>query len=198
MLNKTQLCGAIIALIASNSVWAADQTLTLNDGREVILHDNFTWQYKHQTNTPQTKQTLNVTTETPVIATSAAAIPIISASKGVTVELGAKKAIQQLSDSGVDILLSAAHYKNGTLVIPTMMTNQNSKSVVNVTMKVRLSDMQGQTIAAEDVTLWRAINRMPETYFRPKTQQQGKPISFKVPKSESYLIHAEVTNIDLR
>ncbi len=98
----------------------------------------------------------------------------------------------------MDILLSAAHYKNGTLVIPTMMTNQNSKSVVNVTMKVRLSDMQGQTIAAEDVTLWRAINRMPETYFRPKTQQQGKPISFKVPKSESYLIHAEVTNIDLR
>ncbi len=43
-----------------------------------------------------------------------------------------------------------------------MMTNQNSKSVVNVTMKVRLSDMQGQTIAAEDVTLWRAINRMPK------------------------------------
>ncbi|WP_305846343.1 DUF3157 family protein [Photobacterium kishitanii] len=48
MLNKTQLCGAIIALIASSSVWAADQTLTLNDGREVILHDNFTWQYKHR------------------------------------------------------------------------------------------------------------------------------------------------------
>ncbi len=91
MLNKTQLCGAIIALIASSSVWAADQTLTLNDGREVILHDNFTWQYKHQTNTPQTKQTLNVTTETPVIATSAAAILLLAPQKELLLNLVLKK-----------------------------------------------------------------------------------------------------------
>jgi outer membrane lipoprotein-sorting protein len=153
MLKKTQLCGIVIALIASSSVWAADQTIALKDGRQVILHDNFTWQYKAQTNNSVTSPTLKTTTATataiPVIATSAVAIPIISAPKGVDVELGTTKAIQQLSDSGMDVLLTAAHYENGTLIIPTMMTNQSSKSVVNVTMKVRLSNSNGQTIAVD-------------------------------------------------
>lgn len=200
MLKKTQLCGIVIALIASSSVWAADQTITLKDGRQVILHDNFTWQYKAQTNNSATSPTLKTTTATaiPVIATSAVAIPIISALKGVEIELGTTKAIQQLSDSGMDVLLTAAHYENGTLIIPTMMTNQSSKSVVNVTMKVRLSNSDGQTIATDEFTVWRSINRMPDTYFRPKTQHQGKPITFDVPKAERYFIDAEITDVDMR
>ncbi|MCD9536723.1 DUF3157 family protein [Photobacterium carnosum] len=200
MLKKTQLCGIVIALIASSSVWAADQTVTLNDGRQVVLHDNFTWQYKAQTNNSATSPTLKTTTATaiPVIATSAVAIPIISAPKGVEIELGTTKAIQQLSDSGMDVLLTAAHYENGTLIIPTMMTNQSSKSVVNVTMKVRLSNSNGQTIATDEFTVWRSINRMPDTYFRPKTQHQGKPITFDVPKAERYFIDAEITDVDMR
>ena len=200
MLKKTQLCGIVIALIASSSVWAADQTITLKDGRQVILHDNFTWQYKAQTNNSATSPTLKTTTATaiPVIATSAVAIPIISALKGVEIELGTTKAIQQLSDSGMDVLLTAAHYENGTLIIPTMMTNQSSKSVVNVTMKVRLSNNDGQTIATDEFTVWRSINRMPDTYFRPKTQHQGKPITFDVPKAERYFIDAEITDVDMR
>ncbi|PSV96029.1 DUF3157 family protein [Photobacterium iliopiscarium] len=193
MLKKTQLCGIVIALIASSSVWAADQTIALKDGRQVILHDNFTWQYKAQTNNSVTSPTLKTTT-----ATSAVAIPIISAPKGVDVELGTTKAIQQLSDSGMDVLLTAAHYEDGTLIIPTMMTNQSSKSVVNVTMKVRLSNSDGQTIATDEFTVWRSINRMPDTYFRPKTQHQGKPITFDVPKAERYFIDAEITDVDMR
>ncbi|MCD9463774.1 hypothetical protein CJF25_12330 [Photobacterium phosphoreum] len=198
MLKKTQLCGIVITLIASSSAWAADQTITLKDGRQVILHDNFTWQYKAQTNHPTTSPTLKTTTAIPVIATSAMAIPVISASKGVAVEIGSKKAIQQLSNSGIDVLLTAAHYENGTLIIPTMMTNQSSKSVVNVTMKVRLSNSDGQTIATDEFTVWRSINRMPDTYFRPKTQHQGKPIIFDVPKAERYFIDAEITDVDMR
>ncbi|SKC31011.1 hypothetical protein CZ809_00489 [Photobacterium piscicola] len=199
MLKKTQLCGIVIALIASSSAWAADQTVTLKDGRQVILHDNFTWQYKAQANDPATSPLLKTTaTAIPVAATSAVAIPIISAPKGVEVELGTTKAIQQLSDSGMDVLLTAAHYENGTLIIPTMMTNQSSKSVVNVTMKVRLSNSDGQTIATDEFTVWRSINRMPDTYFRPKTQHQGKPIIFDVPKAERYFIDAEITDVDMR
>ncbi|MCD9502868.1 DUF3157 family protein [Photobacterium phosphoreum] len=198
MLKKTQLCGIVITLIASSSAWAADQTITLKDGRQVILHDNFTWQYKAQTNHPTTSPTLKTTTAIPVIATSTMAIPVISASKGVAVEIGSKKAIQQLSNSGIDVLLTAAHYENGTLIIPTMMTNQSSKSVVNVTMKVRLSNSNGQTIATDEFTVWRSINRMPDTYFRPKTQHQGKPITFDVPKAERYFIDAEITDVDMR
>lgn len=199
MLKKTQLCGIVIALIASSSAWAADQTVTLKDGRQVILHDNFTWQYKAQANDPATSPLLKTTaTAIPVAATSAVAIPIISAPKGVEVELGTTKAIQQLSNSGMDVLLTAAHYENGTLIIPTMMTNQSSKSVVNVTMKVRLSNSDGQTIATDEFTVWRSINRMPDTYFRPKTQHQGKPIIFDVPKAERYFIDAEITDVDMR
>ena len=199
MLKKTQLCGIVIALIASSSAWAADQTVTLKDGPQLILHDNFPCQSKAQANDPAPSPLLKTTaTAIPVVATSAVAIPIISAPKGVEVELGTTKAIQQLSDSGMDVLLTAAHYENGTLIIPTMMTNQSSKSVVNVTMKVRLSNSDGQTIATDEFTIWRSINRMPDTYFRPKTQHQGKPIIFDVPKAERYFIDAEITDVDMR
>ncbi|MCP4956818.1 MAG: DUF3157 family protein [Photobacterium aquimaris] len=196
MLKKTQLCGITIALLASTSTWAADQTITLNDGRQVILHDNFTWQYKPQAQNPAAEPNLQATTAIPVIAT--AAIPVIKESKGVEVKLGNDKPIQQLSDSGLDVLLTTAQYTNGTLTIPTMLTNQNSKSVVNVTLNVRLSDSNGQTIAKDDFTIWRSINRMPDTYFRPKTQREGKAITFTVPKAEHYFIDAKITDVDMR
>ncbi len=208
----SQLCGVLIALTATNSAWAADKVVMLEDGRQVVLHDDFTWEYQAIKTTAlpvEVKSTpIETTSAVPIapasssITKSAAAIPVVSAipltpaAKGARIELGASKNIQQLSNSGIDVLLTAAEYDDGVLVIPTMMTNQSLQSVVTVIVKVTLNDENGNQIGSEEAKIWSSIKRLPDTYFRPKTQQKGNPITFIVPKNSVYFISAEIVEVE--
>ncbi len=204
MKTTTQLGLFVVALTTVQPVWAADQTVTLEDGRQVILHDDFTWQY----NQPSTKTLTSEHSHSKTSVTSQAvplkansetqnAIPLVTASKAVDVSLSKPKNIQQLSNSGVDILLQAPQYKDGQLIIPTMLTNQGSKSVMSIALRVTLNNADNQKIESQDVTLWRSIKRMPDTYFRAKTQQKGKDIIFTVPKMNDYKIQTEIIDVEL-
>ncbi|MGF1874506.1 DUF3157 family protein [Photobacterium frigidiphilum] len=205
----SQLCGLLIALTVTNSAWAADKVVMLEDGRQVVLHDDFTWEYQaiktvvlpvEVKSTPI--KTISAVPATSSITKSPVAIPVVSAipltrtPKGARIELGASKNIQQLSNSGVDVLLTAAEYDDGVLVIPTMMTNQSLQSVVTVIVKVSLSDEKGNQIGSEEAKIWSSIKRLPDTYFRPKTQQKGNPITFSVPKNSVYFINAEIVEVE--
>ncbi|KJG00942.1 DUF3157 family protein [Photobacterium angustum] len=204
MKTTTQLGLFVVALTTVQPVWAADQTVTLEDGRQVILHDDFTWQYHQQSTKTLTSEhshsKTSVTSQAvPLKANSETqnAIPLVTASKAVNVSLSKPKNIQQLSNSGVDILLQAPQYKDGQLIIPTMLTNQGSKSVMSIALRVTLNNADNQKIESQDVTLWRSIKRMPETYFRAKTQQKGKDIIFTVPKMNDYKIQTEIIDVEL-
>ncbi len=118
----------------------------------------------------ETKQGLNVTAA-PAVMT---AVPVVTAAQGVPFTLGDNKNIQQLSRSGVDVLLRPATYNNGELVIPTSLTNQGTESVVLVALKVTIYNPQGRELASQQDKVWTSVKRMAETYFRPKTQQVGK------------------------
>ncbi|WP_422768009.1 DUF3157 family protein [Photobacterium leiognathi subsp. mandapamensis] len=201
MKTTTKLGLLFVAITSAHPVWAADQTVTLEDGRQVVLHDDFTWSYSQQ---PDVALSANSTTTKPATTVEAipvksdlntqSAIPVITVAK---VSLTSPKNIQQISDSGVDILLQAPRYEDGELFIPTMMTNQGSKSVMSVALRVTLNDADNQKLESKDVVLWRSIKRMPDTYFRAKTQEHGKDIIFSVPKMDNYTIQAEVIDIEL-
>ena len=60
---------SLLTIFAASTVMA-DQTVTLNDGRQVILHDNFTWQYVAQTSPDEIE---SLTSDKPQLA----AIPLI-------------------------------------------------------------------------------------------------------------------------
>ena len=203
MKTTTQLGLFVVALTTVQPVWAADQTVTLEDGRQVILHDDFTWQYKPSTKTPASENShskTSVTSQAVPLKTNSEtqnAIPLVTASKSANVSLSKPKNIQQLSNSGVDILLQAPQYKDGQLIIPTMLTNQGSKSVMSIDLRVTLNNADNQKIESQDVTLWRSIKRMPDTYFRAKTQQKGKDIIFTVPKMNDYKIQTEIIDVEL-
>ena len=64
MKKTTQLGLFVVALTTVQPVWAADQTVTLEDGRQVILHDDFTWQYKPSTKTPASENSHSKTSVT--------------------------------------------------------------------------------------------------------------------------------------
>ncbi|MGR5248419.1 DUF3157 family protein [Vibrio aestuarianus] len=174
---------AALLSVATNGAFAA-QSVTLDDGRQVQLNDDFTWQYIAKENTLPTA--------------AAIATPITQKTQGTVFNIASEKSIMQLSDSGIDVVLGAASYQNGELIIPTALTNQSSQSVIEVTLAVTIFNEQGQELATGKATVWQSIKRMAESYLRPQTQTQGRPIKLKVSKQDSYHIDAKVEKIETR
>ena len=209
------LGGVLAGLAVATSVWAAPQVATLEDGRQVILHDDFTWQYvvpveqrKHQPAVPSLESpatpvaTLakpSAVATAPVAATQVLTTPKASTQakvRGVYFVPGEHKDIQQLNRMGVDVVLHSADYHNGRLEIPTSLTNQSTKSVVLVEMSVIIRNEQGRELARLKDKIWTSVKRMPETYFRPDTHQQGRALKVSVPEAKGYFIEAEIIEVE--
>ncbi|EDP57730.1 DUF3157 family protein [Vibrio sp. AND4] len=202
----------LATLIAASSVNAAE-VVTLADGREVKLSDDFTWEYvvkkvapKAMETTPAIPATVGAaaTTTVKAVATQApattelAAIPVVNKKVGTTVVVNAKKPTMQLSDSGVDILIGSASYEDGELNFPTSITNQSSQSVIQVEVEVQAFDMSGKPLAKQNVIVWQSIKRMADTYLRPQQAEQGKGIKLAVPQSQQYQFSAQVLEVKTR
>ncbi|WEK78644.1 DUF3157 family protein [Vibrio alginolyticus] len=180
----------LATLLAASSTYAAE-VITLADGREVKLNDDFTWEYVM-------KKPAQQATETQTTASVVETIAVITKTVGTTVVVNAKKPTMQLSDSGVDVLIGSASYQSGELVLPTSITNQSSQSVIQVEVEVQVFDMSGQQLAKENVTVWQSIKRMADTYLRPQQAEQGKSIKLAVPQSQQYQFSAKVLEVKTR
>ncbi len=175
-----------LALSAFTSVASASQVITLEDGRTVQLNDDFTWQYVQQ---PE------IQPQAPIASIAA---PIVTTPRGAILKIGSNKPSLQLSDSGVDVVLGAAKYQDGYLVLPTAITNQSSQSVIGIELNIELLDVQGKSLVKQETMVWQSIKRMAETYLRPKTSDLGKVIKIKVPKAESYQLIATISQVETR
>ncbi|HHF3109599.1 TPA: DUF3157 family protein [Vibrio diabolicus] len=188
----------LATLLAASSAYAAE-VITLADGREVKLNDDFTWEYVMKKPAEQATETQATTSAVETIASpTISTIPVVTKTVGTTVVVNAKKPTMQLSDSGVDVLIGSASYQDGELVLPTSITNQSSQSVIQVEVEVQVFDMSGQQLAKEKVTVWQSIKRMADTYLRPKQAEQGKSIKLAVPQSQQYQFSAKVLEVKTR
>ncbi|WP_028114028.1 DUF3157 family protein [Ferrimonas kyonanensis] len=203
---RSKLALAAMALLMAISAQAADQILTLEDGRQVILRDDFTWQYLAPAKEPQLDSppkagnsapvaAIPVSSAPPKVATSIPAKPM---SSGVKVVPGQDKDVMQLSDSGADILLGHASYEGGELVIFTAITNQGRQSIVEIDLSIRVMDEHGQILADDTVPVWRSIKRMADTYLRPGSSKPGLVIRIPVEQREVYQLKVEVDDLSTR
>ena len=167
----------------------ADQLITLPDGKQVNLKDDFTWEYV--TTKVESEATTSGTSAKPSIA----AIPVATAVTGSTIKLNDTKPSLQLSKSGVDILLGTASYQGGELVIPTAITNQGTQPIIFVSLKVKVFSTEGELLAEQQVDTWKSIKRMAETYLRPQSSTEGKSIKLAVDKLDQYQLQAEVIEV---
>ncbi|EGS73339.1 DUF3157 family protein [Vibrio cholerae] len=180
----------LAASIVSLSTWASE-TVQLKDGRYIQLNDDFTWQYVPQETQPQqTSELAPLVLAAPVIAQ-----PTLS---GVTITVGDHRPVLQLSDSGVDVVLSAPRYEHGQLKLNSAITNQSSQSVIAVRLAIRVQDAQGVWSEEQEVTIWQSIKRMAETYLRPRTSVEGKPLEFNLAEQSQYTLHATIKQIETR
>ncbi|EMK6670388.1 DUF3157 family protein [Vibrio fluvialis] len=175
----------------------AGEIVTLQDGRDVQLNDDFTWQYVQPVETSNSTSVAPAKPEV-VAAAPVLAAPLVKAQRGSMIELGSTKPTLQLSNSGVDIVLGSAHYRDGQLILPTAITNQSTQSVINIVLQVEILDEQGNLLTTQTTTIWQSIKRMADTYLRPQTSVAGKAIEVKVDEAPRYQIRASVTQVESR
>ncbi|ELI1841257.1 DUF3157 family protein [Vibrio fluvialis] len=175
----------------------AGEIVTLQDGRDVQLNDDFTWQYVQPV---ETSNSMSVAPAKPEVAAAAPvlAAPLVKAQRGSMIELGSTKPTLQLSNSGVDIVLGNARYRDGQLILPTAITNQSTQSVINIVLQVEILDEQGNLLTTQTTTIWQSIKRMADTYLRPQASVAGKAIEVKVDEAPRYQIRASVTQVESR
>ncbi|MEZ9423423.1 DUF3157 family protein [Vibrio lentus] len=174
------------ALLSSSAF--ADQMVTLPDGKEILLKDDFTWQYVAQEQT-ETATTSEIATA-PVVA-----VPIATNVRGTTIIVDSKKPSLQLSQSGVDVVLGASRYEDGELIIPTAITNQGTQAVILVSLKLGVYSPSGELLEEETVAVWKSIKRMADTYLRPKTDAEGTSLNLAVDQYPEYQIKAEIVEV---
>ena len=179
------------ALLSSSAF--ADQMVTLQDGKQVLLKDDFTWQYVAQKQAEEVATTSEIAE--PVAAVPVVAVPVTTNTRGTTIVVNSKKPSLQLSQSGVDVVLGASRYEGGELIIPTAITNQGTQAVILVSLNISVFTAEGTLLAEEEIAVWKSIKRMADTYLRPKTGEEGKLIKIDLEQHPEYQIKAEINEV---
>ena len=179
------------ALLSSSAF--ADQMVTLQDGKQILLKDDFTWQYVAQKKAEEVATTSEIAV--PVASVPVVAVPVTTNTRGTTIVVNSKKPSLQLSQSGVDVVLGASRYEGGELIIPTAITNQGTQAVILVSLNISVFTAEGTLLAEEEVAVWKSIKRMADTYLRPKTGEEGKLIKIDLEQHPEYQIKAEITEV---
>lgn len=170
------------ALLSSSVM--AEQTLFLPDGKQILLKDDFTWEYVSEASKD-----------------SRSAVPVIPVAKsgiGTIIKVGDDKPSLQLSRSGVDVLIGASRYDDGELTLPVSITNQNTQPVVVVTLNVEIYSPAGELLFQDNLNTWQSIKRLADTYLRPQRSAEGKSIIAKVAAHSEYQIKMTITDVQTR
>lgn len=188
-----KLATLILTMFTVFSVSAAN-IATLQDGREVQLNDDFTWQYVEiiKADSKMESQQEDITIE-PI-----AVIPLKKTAAMASVVPNSDKNTLQLSNSGVDVLLGKATYKNNELIIPISLTNQSTSSVISVYIDYEIFDVEGKLLVSGNQAVWLSIKRIADTYLRPKDSKLGKELKIELPNKDQYQIVANITEVESR
>ncbi|MGF1698762.1 DUF3157 family protein [Photobacterium makurazakiensis] len=177
-----------VGLLAT-SVVAEPLKATLADGREVILYSDNTWRFlTPNAGTTASAAALSVVSSVPQ--------PSFPTPDGILIEPGTGKQVEAAQRSGVTVMLEPAYYQNGELVIPTLLKNDGTDAIVLVKLALKLHSEKGEVMARKEKKVWTSIKRMPETYFRPDTEREGKVLDFSVPAAKHYYLELEITEVE--
>lgn len=139
--------------------------VTLEDGTEVVLNDDFTWQYVLLT-TPTTDADTAAAKSTPLTSHLTPAVMANSA------------LMTSNASQGVRVTFKSASWNDSELGVDFTVENISPKTVLKVTIAATLFDDTGNKILTTEFNVWQAQNRLAETYLRKGQQRDSR--SFKL------------------
>ncbi|MEZ9304513.1 hypothetical protein BCS95_05825 [Vibrio breoganii] len=198
---KLTRCSSFLGLLLVSNVYAGQQVVQLEDGRQAVLNDDFTWKYLDVSGDEKvTNPTSVVSSDLPTtapMATSVAASTSLVAGASIVVLDGDNTQVA-VEHSGVEINLVGTQWNDGYLVIDTEITNNGLQPVIKADLKIDVYDLQGNLLASEEHAAFRSIKRMADTYLRPQQTKQGSTIKIELPQQEQYQILSEISELDHR
>ncbi|PSW10021.1 hypothetical protein C9J01_19375 [Photobacterium rosenbergii] len=135
----------------------------------------------------------------PAVPSSGAAnapTKMASSAKGDLVAPDTGRLVGEYQRSGVVMVAQSASYQDGRLTIPVSLRNEGTDSVILVEVATILRNDSGEVLKRDNHVVWTSIKRMPETYFRPGTEKEGKILTFTVPKLEHYFLETDITTVE--
>lgn len=196
-------------LLLTSSVMAADvANITLENGAQVRLKDDFTWEY--------------VITETKAAPNALAAAAVASASSNVASVPSAAVTTQTVAapvttltataitqpellgstaKDGIKVSFAEGQWKGDKLGFSFDLASTSGEHVTLVEVEASFFADNGTLLKTEKLEVWEAISRMPETYLRKGEQRKSSVIWVEgIDKAQwqKQLINLKITEINSR
>ncbi|MFC5704864.1 DUF3157 family protein [Aeromonas eucrenophila] len=160
--------------------------VTLPDGRQVQLNDDFTWEYLLVK--PATAAT------TAEAATGAAVAPVLTEQALTNPDM-----LSQAVKDGITVKLNRIEGED-PLQLQFMLSNTGSRNVVRVNGSVTLFNAKGTQLSSQEVHFWVGENRLPDSYLRKGEQRPSRDIELARPAglSGKPLVRVQIDEVEFR
>ncbi|POG23978.1 DUF3157 domain-containing protein [Aeromonas bestiarum] len=157
--------------------------VTLPDGRQVQLNDDFTWEYL-----------LIKPTASGEVVTGAVAVPVLTEQAMTNPDL-----LAQTVKDGISVKLDKIEGSD-PLSLQFMVSNTGSRSVVRVRGSVTLFSEQGAQLVKQEARFWVGENRLPESYLRKGQQRPSLVLEMPRPAglTGKPLVRVEIEEVEFR
>ncbi|QDF65605.1 DUF3157 family protein [Shewanella sp. SNU WT4] len=190
--------------------------ITLENGAKVRLNDDFTWEYVILTNTQEVPVTSQIpsanapstplntsTTAIKAAENTAASAVVLSSVKTLTADAMVQaQLLKSTAKNGVKVSVSQIEWDNdGRLGLTFDLASTSPEHYVLVELEVRFFNDNGQEMATETINVWRAINRMPDTYLRKNQQRTSNTFWIEGLNQQQWqqqLLSLRITEMDSR
>lgn len=165
--------------------------ITLPDGRQVQLNDDFTWEYlvvkpaePVQGVAAEVNAGAVVTVAAPVLTDQAKANPAL---------------LSQMARDGVVVKLDKIEGAD-PLTLTFMVSNTGHRNVVGVRGWVTLFSTDGVQLSRQEARFWVAENRLPDTYLRKGQERPSLAVAIPRPAglADMPLVRVEIEEVTFR
>lgn len=168
--------------------------VTLPDGRQIQLNDDYTWEYLLVK--PAAPAALTTGTE----GTAAAATVATVAAPVLTEQaLSNPELLSQATRDGISVKLELVEGAD-PLQLHFKLSNSGTRNVVRVNGRVTLFNEQGTQLGTQEIRFWAGENRLPESYLRKGEQRPSRAIEVARPAdlSGKPLVRVQIDEVEFR
>lgn len=165
--------------------------VTLADGRQVQLNDDFTWEYLVVKPAASVSTVANGAPRTAVVAV---ATQVLTDQAKAHPEL-----LSQAARDGVVVKLDKIEGSD-PLALTFMVSNSGNRNVVGVRGMVTLFSADGVQLSRQEARFWVAENRLPETYLRKGQARPSRALEISRPAglTGTPLVRVEIDEVVFR
>lgn len=190
-------------LLLSSSVMAADvATITLENGAQVRLKDDFTWEYIiTETKAAEMPVAVAAAPSANIVSTSTAAAAAAPVTTLTANAIARPELLGSTAKDGIKVTFTDSQWKGNKLGLTFELASTSSEHVTLVEVEASFFADDGSLLKTEKLEVWEAIFRMPETYLRKGEQRKSRVIWVEdVDKNrwQKQLVNLKITEINSR